>query len=753
MIHIRTGGAWRHDPRLTAALARAPASGREALRGVVDALAIEVEGVDITAGRAEGPLLETLEDLLRAVARVVGGASHATVAFADGGLELLVRRRDPAVLLTVVSVGRPSRVLARDVEVDLEQLAAAALDAAADLCRELAAVAPGTPGAAGGARRLQAAARDLRRTAPAPVADGPFPAPGAPSPPPRPARQAPARDRSLSCRYELFADEEGLLLAYEGGRPDLGSLLVPGRVTLLDPDGREVHALGGFPFLVLRDLSAFAGGVLDALRRGEGRHEGALARGRVGAVPLAVDLRAGTFTVGGDALPCGPLELVRALAAPALAFGRAARARNPRQAENAVLVDLEAAASDRLALAEELEGGDLARSDPPASPGRAAAPAPSHEPLGPGRLRRVGFRRAWRVDVGAPVNDGLHAAGRLLVAAGRDGLAAVDRHAGAVLWRTEGAELAFALPGAVLAVRAGRLTAHALRGGGARWTRPLPGEPPTGAVALARGPIVLADGGALTGLDPRTGRTLWRRPLPAASWAGLRAFGGIAAAAADTGLLYGVDAAGRLAWRVRSPGPLLGAPTAAAGACVVLAEVGAGAALLAVDPASGVRLWEAPLDLSPSGPAVAWGRRVAVGGTVAGDPVIAVLRPAGRVAWTVAPTLAGAPRPVAAGPLLAVRDAAGALAALDGDGRLRWTRPPPAVPGAAGAPPAAAARGLLLVGGEGVSCVDAATGELLGAVPEVAPIRLEVDGALHLATLDADGVATGFALGRHLSVV
>src|SRR5512134_1326320 len=138
MIRIRTGAGWRHDPRVRDALRRAEGGARAAAsRAIVDALAIEVDGIDIAAGRAEGALLPSLEALLRAVARVVGGAGHAAVTFPEGEVEVLIRRRGGSALLTVVAVSRPSRVLARDVEVDLEDLAAAALDAAASFCREL----------------------------------------------------------------------------------------------------------------------------------------------------------------------------------------------------------------------------------------------------------------------------------------------------------------------------------------------------------------------------------------------------------------------------------------------------------------------------------------------------------------------------------------------------------------------------------------------------------------------------------------
>src|SRR5215208_3511501 len=121
MIQIRTGESWRHDPRLRAALRRATGAVRTAAaRAAVDALAIEIDGFDITAGQAEGALLPSLESLLRATARVLGGAAHATVPFRDGELELVIRRRGASALLTVVTLTRPSRVLASDVEVDVE---------------------------------------------------------------------------------------------------------------------------------------------------------------------------------------------------------------------------------------------------------------------------------------------------------------------------------------------------------------------------------------------------------------------------------------------------------------------------------------------------------------------------------------------------------------------------------------------------------------------------------------------------------
>ncbi len=747
MIRIRTGGSWRHDPRLRAALERAAAPARAAAaRAVVDALAIEVDGVDIAAGRAEGPLLPSLEALLRAVARVVGGAPHATVAFAEGELEILLRRRGPSALLTVVAVSRPSRVLARDVEVDVEDLASAALEASAAFCRELAEILP--QGAAREARRLRAAARDLRRMEAAP--------------PRRP--RVPARERSprtaarpgrVACALELF-DDDGLLATYEGGRPDLGSLLVPGRLALVAADGREICAFPGLPFLALRDLGAAVDRLLAAVRRGDAAFSIPLARpGRAGTAALGLDLVGGTIAAAGaPGVPCPPLDLARAFAEAAAELGRVARARNPRQAENAYLAELEASAAERIAQVEELAEGD--RAEPAAAAGRAPpAPRLPQRALGPGKLRRLAFRRVFSLDAGAPAGDGLLLAGGVVLAAGAAALAAVERATGNVLWRAEGCAFAAALPGSALAVRGEVLTAVALRSGRLRWSRPLPGAAPTGAVALARGPFVLVEPGALTGLDAGSGRTLWRFEAPGATRLFAAAFGGIAAAGADTGFLYGLDAAGRLAWRLRAPGPIVRAPAAAGRACLAVAVDDPGAALLAVDPSSGLRRWEARLEFVPSGVPVAWGRRVAVAGAIGGDPVVTVLERSGAPAWTAAPPiLAGLPALAAAGGLLVVRDVRGGLVALGREGAARWSRPPrPDHPLPGIAPPAVARGTVVSPAGDGLAAVDARTGEIVGAIPGAAPSRLAVDAALGVAAMDADGLAAGWRLTTHLSVV
>ncbi|HYD42477.1 MAG TPA: PQQ-binding-like beta-propeller repeat protein [Anaeromyxobacter sp.] len=734
MIRIRTGTSWRDDPRVAAGLR----AGGDAARELTDALAFEVEGVDLAAGLAEAPLLPSLEDLLSAVSRVVSGGAQAAVVLGDGGIELVLRRKGGSVLLTVVALGRPSRILSRDVAVDVEALAAAALEAAAQFCRDLAAAAPGF---ARDARPLRTAVRLLARSEPRD--------PSGTTAQPSLRRERPAPGK-LGCALEID-DREGLLAAYEGGRPDLGSLLVPGRLALLGPSGAELLAIGGHPFLALRDLIAAADRALCAARRGDPRVEIPLARPGRGVSTLTLELAAGAVRLDGRPVACAPLPLLRAVAEAALELCRVAREENARQAENAHLAELEASATARLAELEELSVGDLAGSaNEPAVARVADRTRPDPRPLGPGRLRRLSFRKVVSFEVGSPAC--LAAAGKRLVVGGLQALVCVERETGAIRWRAAGATLVAPLPGVLLAARAERLWALSPGTGRIRWERSIPGGPATGAVHFARGPLALVEPGAVTGLDPATGDVAWRFAAPGAarSWAAV--FGAVLVTGSDAGFLHGVDAAGRLLWRVRAPGPILRAPVAWGRLCLAVCETASGAALLAVDAATGVRRFEAPLELTPSGAPVPWGRRLAVAGTVAGDPAVTVLDAGGAPAWTSAPALSGAPAVLPVGELLVMRDAAGALLALARDGQTRWSRPAPE--GAWRGPrPLAAARDTLVVAGDGLSFHALETGEILGALPAVSATRLAVDGALSVAALDLDGLLTVHRLSTHLSVV
>jgi outer membrane protein assembly factor BamB len=740
MIRIRTGQAWRHDPSLREALRERAGVAALVARAAVDAVAIEVDGFDIAGGRAEGELLPALEGLLRAVGRIVSGDPVATVTFRDGTLELVLRRREQSALLTVVELAPPSRVLARDVEVDLDALASAAIEASADFLRDLAALTARPAGREG--RALRAAARDLRRAGTG-AAQVP-PAAGAREEPPPAAPGRPA------CRVHLH-DDEDLLRAYPGGRPDVGSLLAPGRVELLASDGRPLAAWDGMPFLALRDLGAASSRVLGAVRAREEEVELRLPRG-AGPAALLLDIAAGTARTASGPVPCPALSLVRAIAEAAAAFGRLARRRNPRQGENGHLAELEASAADRHAQADELDRGEVSGEGAPAPAGARPAPAPQR-PLGPGRLRRLSFRRTFEAEVGPPAGIGLVLAPGRVVVTGQARLVALDRLTGVPAWEADGAEAAWGVPGGLLVHRAGALALHAVSDGALLFSTRADGGPAASLLGLAAGPLVAVEAGSLTGLDPGTGWPLWRFEPPGAHRLAVTAVGPLAVVGADTGVVYGLDGGGRTAFRVLGPGPVLRPPALCRGACLVTCAAGPGAALLALDPASGRRLWEAPLDFVPSFGPIPWGHRLALGGGLAGEPIVAAIDAGGGTAWVTSPPLSGAPTLAAAGAFLVARGPDGALVALGRDGRVAWSRAALA-PGHAPAQLAPqVVRSTVLTAGEGISVLDARSGEPVGAIPGLSPAFLSVDAALSVVAVDAEGQAASHRLATHLSVV
>jgi outer membrane protein assembly factor BamB len=746
MVTVRLGTTWREDPAVRGAFARGGAAAEDAAASVVDALAIEVDGVDVAAGQAEGSLLAGVTALAEAALRLLGGTPRAQVHFSEGGLELLLRRRGASALLTVVTLSRPARVLARDVEVELSELVRAAREAALALAREIAALSRGS-----------ASARDLSQLAARLAAARPAAPEGPPPALPSAAHHPRRRAGTPSCAFEIRDDEE-LIGAYRGPGADLGSLLASGRVVLRSADGREIAAVAGPPFLALRDLAAFAARLAESARRGERRAEVELAvPGRRATVRLAADLDAGTLTAGRDRpVPCPPFLLARALLEAALDFCGAVAARNPWQSENGWLAELRRASAEGLAHVQELLAGDLVAPGGAAVRARREPPLP-RAPLGPGRMKRLAFRRTFGADVGAPAGFGLALAKGVAVIAGASEVLGVDAADGTVLWRRGGARFA-ALSGATLHLGdGGRLAALDLATGRERWSRPLKGLPegaPREIARLAGGLALVTGAAAVAALEPGAGRIAWTFEPPAAAQLTAAAFGPMALVASDAGFLYGLEPSGALAWRLRLPGAPIAPPSAWGRLALALCGTDLGGSLLAVDPASGQRAFEVPLDVTPTSAPIAFAELVAVAGTVAGDPVVMAVAPTGRLAWEDAPPLAQGPLALAAaGSLLLAKAGSGACVALARDGSTRWSDArESAHPPAANVRPVAA-RGIALVPSEGVAALDLESGAPLGAPDLTAPVRLVADRELRVWGMDAEGTVTALRLETHLSVV
>jgi outer membrane protein assembly factor BamB len=749
MLTVRLGSTWKQEPTLRAALAHGGAAAvREATEAAVDALVLEVDGVDVAGGRAEGALVPAMHALGEGVLRLLLQGGRAQVHFAEGGIELLLARRGASALLTVVSLARPARVLARDVEIELAELARAAREAAEALAADLALLGPGARGLADPLAALAA------RLASARAADA-----DPPAHPPEPRRRARRHGGGPTCTFVLH-DEEDLIASYRGPGADLGSLLAPGRVVVRTADGREVLAVEGAPFLVLRDLAAFAGRVADGVRRGDASASADVALpGRHASAHLELDLGAGALSRdGGALLPCPPLALARALLEGAVDLCGVVAARNPWQATNGWLSELRTAADERLAHVHELSAGDVVGAGEAPVRRRRARRLP-RAPLGPGRVRRLAFRRAWACDVGAPAGVGLALAGDAVLAAGASAVLALDARSGEVRWRRSGAALALLHDGALYALDDARLAAMDPVSGRERWSRRVEALPEGGVRDVVRlgGGLALALGpGVAAALHPATGRAAWTFAPPAARRLAATALGGIALVGSDAGFLYGVEAAsGRAAWRVKLPGVLAAPPYAFGDAALAVCATDLGGTVLALDPATGRRRFEVPLDAAPQGSPVPFAGLLAVPCAVAGDPVIAALDPAAaRLAWEDAPPLAAGRLGLAALPqgLLAATPS-GACAALDRGGDVRWTRAAGAGHPAPSAAAPVVARGVALVPDDGVAALDAATGVPLGRAPMPPPVRLVADAALRLWGMDVDGVVTALRLETHLSVV
>jgi len=745
MVEVRIGQGWSSDPAASRALrvARQARSQAAAVRDIVDVIAIEVDGVDIAAGRTEGPVLEAVTALLRAIDRLSAGSTHASVPFEEGAVELVLRRRGASALLSLVTLSRPARALAHDIEVDLEALSRTARQAALDWVHRVAALAPAALQVPGVRRLLRAASRASRLS------------PAAPSRPAARARSArPRRLGHPACSFELN-DEEGRLAAFRGPGADLASLLAPGRVTLRAADGREIFSAVGPPFLALRDLCAAAARLVGAA--GQGSVVFQLGRpGRKRPATVEVEARTGEVTVDGRAAgQCEPLLLAQALLEGTADFCAIVEARNFAQSDNAHLSELRDSAASLLAQVRELLAGD--RTADQVRRLRMARPrSRAREPISPGQLRQVSFRRVLSAEVGNPATPALFLLGPVLVACGARATLGCDSADGSLRWKASGAARAALADGALVLAEEGALRCLDAETGAQRWRESMPpgAAPPRALVPLAGGQVAVLEGGRLAAVALGSGRTSWSFESPGAVRLSAARFGPVLVLAADTGLVHGLDPEGRVLWRLRGPGPLAEGPALGASSCLLLFHAPLGAALSGVDAATGRRRLQASLDVTPTGPPVAFAGRLAVPGTVGGDFLVTALEADGSPAWTSSPSLGTGPFALTpARSSLLVKTADGSCASLARDGAARWARSREGAAASVGNLAPVVARDLAFVASEEVEILDLERGERLGRLPATAPRSLLVTEDLFAWALDGEGLLTAARLRGHLSVV
>jgi hypothetical protein len=672
------------------------------------------------------------------------------VSLDAGRAELVLGRRGTSVTLGLVSLSRPTRVLAPEVEVSLPALASATAACAQTVLRDLSSV-DGSLSFSPTGKRLSRAIETLRR-----AADG---LRDCARPTSRSAFfvRPEATDSGGAPSVSLaLCDPSGRVDGYRKGA-DLYSILCGGLVTLRGPDGSGLFALEGPPFLVVKDLCRAAGELIEAAQAGTPQLEAVIGPR---TQRLRVDLVAQTVAVSGPVLPCPPLALARSFLQAALDFCGVLSARNPHQRENPYLSALGDDARERLASLGELQGGDLF-AEPTTRPAEAT-PSSGERRLARGSLRRLRYHSLFDgVDtMSRPERAAVSASA--LVVVGRTGATFVNPQDGAVLAR-RGGERAHLHDRGVLLAGKGKLEGVDLEG------RPLfsRGTPRGGAASLTGvGGLVAAgsrsreaalcvfDGSRLAAVVSDTGRRAWEFHAPPTASLFASVSQGRAVVASDAGVVYGIDgASGRVLFRARAACHFERAPALSSSIAACLGRGPEGLLLLCLDAATGRTRSCRALHLRTAADPVVLGSRVAIGGVSDGESVVALFGPAGEERFRV--TLAKDPglpalimRPW--GLYCATRD--GALVCLSMSGEVRWRAPPTG--DLERALPPILRRNVLFAAGDPIRAFDPRTGALLCALPAPRGLSaLAVSKSLGLYAVDEDGIAQGFRLATHLSLV
>ncbi|MHB8419112.1 MAG: outer membrane protein assembly factor BamB family protein [Myxococcales bacterium] len=747
MIRIHPGRAWRQNSRLLSQL-RAATGERP---GIVDAVGIEIDGVDLAAGLSEDSVLHVTSELAAAVASLASGRARASVGFRAAGVELLLERRHERVRLSLVQLRPPTARNPRGVDVELEALCRAALESSRTLLRELGAINPALlRGPAG--RRLASAVRSLSLEGERPSSASPGTAKGrtASRAPPRAPPPTPGMP---SCALRLD-DEAGLLASFRGRRPDLQSLLVRGRLGLRLAAGSTLWEGDGYLFLMLREQTAAGLALVRALEAGEAEHAFPLCDG--GA--LALDLEAGTVLPPRHrkAVRCSPLALARCLFEASRQFAAVVVAWHPKQRGNGYLAELQRSAEEGLARCTEL-------SKPLPAPRRArrarALPAPAPEPpLVEGRLRRLRYRKLWTSRL--PHATSLCVSGSQVVACTETGALGLSASDGHPLWSVpRGSGSALALPAGELLVAAGKQLVRFAADGAPRWSAsPLGPSAAIGSLALT------ADGRAAIAASQAdivvflldSGRALWRFGPPGCGALTVATAPALCLLGTSDGRLYGIDPGrGRVVWRSRLGTKLVGPLVVWDRRVAVLSRRPGGAGLHAVDLDDGRPLELPEPELAHPGPLCVAGGQLVLAGTLGGEGRVLGYDETGpRWSWRGGLLGPGIPQLCPTPEGVVVRGSRRAVC-LDGSGRPRWELP--FEEELHGGPAPLVRRGVLfLLADQGLLALDPRTGRILGEAGSNEPLwpsLLAADDRLTLFTAEEEGPLEAHALETFLSVV
>ncbi|MBI3184291.1 MAG: PQQ-binding-like beta-propeller repeat protein [Myxococcales bacterium] len=722
MIRFRIGQSWK----------------RERSAVPVDAFGLYLHGIDLLAGASEEPLSRVVPDLVDAVhALACEGRAWSQVSL-EAHLELCLWRRGAEASLSVVSLGRPPKLLRPPLSVELGELSEAAARCGRALVADLAEASPATLRT----QRHRAMVRRLSALERGGLAE------------PRPRRlgggfghrQFPTEPGSFGLEIE---DPEDWILAFDPRSPGgLPSLLFGGALTLRASPGGDWRS-EGLPFLSALELSRQAAELLHAIESEEERFS--FRPGGEGA-EVEVRIREGSVRVGAVEAPLEPERLARGMLELGEAVAFALAARNKSQRRNPYVAELIERCHEGLALVRKVR--------PPEQAGAATGPKRrkgATRPLRVGaRLRKLRFEPLWeKSELGGDTT------GRLLLS--RQGpifssgeVACGFALNGELRFRRVAAHgVAASEDGRVLAATLTRILAFTAEDAGARWLKDHDGLP-IGPELHRRDGLLIAtskDRGLLAFCEV-TGREIWRIDPPRAQRAYLSFQGHRALLATDSGSLYGLEVRdGSVRFRMRAAMPFA-APTVSWGKrLLALLSRGEKSAVFAADAHSGALAWTKELALTAPTAPIAAGSRVLLAGQQDGQSVLVCLSSKGHPLWERRLHLGPGLSLLAVGRSALAHDRSGAAALVTSDGRIDWRV------GAAGEEiprsiPAVLARGVLVLPGESVRAVDPSGGRVLAEVragPELCDLK--VDGRLNLFLLDEDGGLGAYRLCSHLAVV
>lgn len=724
MICFRSGKTWKRDS------ANAPR----------DSFSLQLDGIDLLSSASEESLTTLVPDLVEAVSKLVlEGEPLGQVSLPEAHLELIFLRREVAIEVAVVDLGRPAGILHKPVEVDLAELSAAVVNCGESLLQDLSDVSSELCESTR-VRRMRRRLLALQRGVFAPARND--------------YRESGfsfvlAASEDCSFGFELMDPDD--LLSCGGRYGALSSLLIDGKLSLRLGDESISWQGGRSIFLIALELSRQGTELCHAIELGDERF--AFAPG--GLQPtLTLRLEKQTLEIQGKQYAVAAEKLARALFEVGIALGFAITSRNKAQSRNPYLLELSQRCREGLA---QLNTGVVPpqgeAGDPPLRPRSAGI---AIRPLQiSGRLRRLRYAKLWE-------KHRLGEAGCLLL--GPRGpifsspqIACAWAADGQMLYRRIGTHGVAASPdGFVIAAFGKTLLGFPGEDRSASWIREHDGAA-IGPQLEQRNGLLLAafEDRAVLAFSELTGRETWRLVPSRVRHLFLAVQRHRALLADESGHLFGLELeTGQIRYRLTTYSPFLGPTIAWGKKFLALGGRADRHTLFAVDLHTGAIHWQRDFDLSSPSAPVAHRNRIWLAGQQEKRGLLLSLDSSGNILWKRVVPLGAPPYQLLAlngSILLCASDGSAALFSAEGEQSWHLGSSGDPLPGVARP---AFARGVAVIPGPRIRIVEPAGGQVLAEVSGGQGLcSLVVDRKLNLYLLDDDGTLSAHRLASHFALV